>query len=475
MTNHPPSKSHPLIPCLVYLALIAIIYFLSLRFFFPGYFHPLTPHHTDAFDYPFIFQSYSFTDFLSATRPVGDVIITHLFGGISYQWTIICFIALNFLSLLLLLTLIQKIYPQKIPLPLTAIFFLLLFTHPGFYLHYTYDVYSVLAFFFILLSFLTYYTQSKLKLPLIFLLLFLSGFCKETYLISALVFFAAQFFLRPKTNRRQYFTLVLGTIFVTIIVLLRNKLSGSHFNALSPDITTPYYTNFHPLSIITTLTYYLKNFMSPPLLILSLISIIYLIKKKLFKNLIIFLTFFLAGLAAYLPYSLLPNHTLPYYFYVAVPLAYASFLTLPLSKIFTPRPNLPLVIVTLLIIAHFIFLFARPYQTYQNYLRDEKITHNLLLSLPLIKQNSYPHQKILILGLENYVWSPFQTRTFFTQYFPDYPVEISYVQNKLWHRNSYTLEITPAQAQEKITQNYYDLIYHYDSNGYLLSVTKGAP
>jgi hypothetical protein len=77
--------------------------------------------------------------------------------------------------------------------------------------------------------------------------------------------------------------------------------------------------------------------------------------------------------------------------------------------------------------------------------------------------------------LENYNWSPLQTQTFFARYFKDYSVEISYTQNTLWRRNKYTLEITPAQAEEKLAQNYYDLIYRYDANGYLLSVENIKP
>jgi hypothetical protein len=347
------------------------------------------------------------------------------------------------------------------------LFFLLLFTHPGFYLHYTYDVYSVSAFFFALLALLAYFLP-RYQFPLVSLFTLLSGLCKETYLPSIIIFALAQFYLQPRITTKTHLQRTIVLIIITILVILRAKFIGSPFNALTPDPNAPYYTNFHPFSLIKTYFYYGKSLFSPPLLLLILLVGWDTYRRRQLTTFAHICILTLMGLAAYLPYSLLPNHTLPYYVFVAVPFCYSFLLLWPSMRKISYLHGVILII----IFAHFLYLRHKSYPMWQNYLHDEKITHNFLLALPVLKAYSFPQQKILILGLENYTLSPLQSRTFFARFFVDYPVQIDYTQRSLWHRSTYTHEITPDQAAAQLEN--YDIIYTFNQDGYLINISHNT-
>ena len=68
------------------LPIAAVAYFLCLQFVFPGYFHPLTPHHNDFYFPPGLsFDGHSLLEKLTWPRPFGFIAFQILGNHVEQQ------------------------------------------------------------------------------------------------------------------------------------------------------------------------------------------------------------------------------------------------------------------------------------------------------------------------------------------------------------------------------------------------------
>lgn len=391
-------------------------YFFSLRFVFPGYFNPLIPHHSDLFDYVNDGSTVNIFNVFKSARPTGDFLLG-FFSGADFRVPIAFAIVVTLLNIYLLFKIAEKILQTKLHNGILLLFSVLIFTFPGFYINYTYDIYSTFAlFFFILLIFqrVTDSCNGEFRIARYMLLAFLSMTAKETYMLSIIVFMGVQIFFEYKDNRKKVliaFSLMSGLL---ILLLVRSKLSGSSFTSFSVNTTDPYYVNTNITSVINTYLFYIKGAIGTIYNAIALIVVLCLSiknKRKLLWN----LTFVIAGLSAYLPYSVLPNHIVPHYFGIGIMLIYMPLLILDF-RIGEFKFNRWIShCVLLILIAGNLFLpmgYGSLYNSIQWAIQPEAVNSNVLKDIDTVINTMKPSERVLVTGFYANEESPYKAGTF---------------------------------------------------------------
>ena len=299
-----------------------IIYFAVLKFVFPGYVKPFVPHHSDILDYAYDWKTLNYS---LDSRPVG-LILTYLFGLIGERYSIVLSsLVCVFGSTLLIARIVCYETKSELKLWNLGIYFVLLLAAPSFYINYSFDIYTTYSLFIGLSALKISYNEKCLernrvgRIIVCFCLYLACFLCKETYILSFIYFHFCkvlkQIKKKKEMNNQIYYLIVCSVS--ACIALLYGKLSGSAFiSANSTDITSPYYTCLSPESVIHTFAYYfcgLNNIFV--ILFLLFIVLYYRSEAGVYEvaNLAI------AGILAYLPYSVLPNKVVPHYIFVSYP------------------------------------------------------------------------------------------------------------------------------------------------------------
>lgn len=379
------------------IALIFICYFLSLRYIFPGYFNPILPHHTDQIDYYRDFQGSTFWDFWVSARVVGDFLLS-LVGIGSYKSVLLFGIIITILNICLIFKIYQNIIGENINVFVKISFLLLIFSHPTFYINYTYDIFSTIALFFFLVAVLVWYKcEINFKKTIIVgLLILLSLLTKETYGVSIIVFLIFQALINKFEKRKYAIYLVVSSILLLILTLIRSKFMGSTFVSFSPDKDSPYFVSYDMISLLKTFLYYFKNGINfYIILMIILVFVVAIIKKKFILEIIMMLAI---GLSAYIPYSVLPNHIVPHYVWIAVPLMSSVILVLSTIEIDRRIVNS---ILTLILILNFTTTlgYKNDYTNNMWAVKPESVNRNISKSLNFVKEHIEPEDKVLITGL----------------------------------------------------------------------------
>jgi len=468
---------------IILFVVVFIIYFLTLRFIFPGYFNPFIPHHGDFYMFYIASPHETLQTLFMSPRFVG-IFIRDIVGILGMKSTIIFLIILNSINITLTILLVKAIAKVKLHWPLIILYLFLIFSHPGFYIKYSYDFFDALAYFFAIFAMFAWYkinenVQNK-HLLIIVVLLFLSLFSKETYFLPLFIFWCYQCFFSDRKQRRAAVIILCATALLFILSILHSHFVSSPWVKIENSGTNPYFIDMHPVSIIKTYFYYLKMWGNLGVIGLVAISLIVsLISKKYFKEIILFL---ILGLLTYVPHSLLPNHKYAYYYWLAIPFTYSVILfinpdsvRLLFAGISSRKVFNSLLIIFYIVIAFFgafsLKEFNKSYKSagLQWTLQQENINRNMLESLPIIKNNICSSDKVLLTGL-TFPFHPFVNPNYIDTYFGNF-------QNVKWIVAVYNKENEDKNIGsieflgiKKIDLSKYDKIFAFDNEGKLVKI-----
>ena len=303
-------------------AIVLAAYWACLTFLFPLYFNPLVPHHSDMY-IPVGLLNRSFGEVAQFPRPLANLFLqfTGLFG---VQGSIA---AVVLLVLSGLVAFVRSI--SGFTLAGTALFSLVLFGHPQFYFQHRHDVPAALSFALMLTA--VYFAQrwmqlaSRRALVLGCTAVLLMGLTKETYYVSALVLTAGLLWLEGNMHLRRCLIVLASFGVIEAACLAYNTARYKHYLGSALSSGAAYSPNLNPLSLATTLAIYVKELVSLPALLLLGVAFLVIGKDRLRLATL----YVLAGIAALLPNSALPNHVEAHYAWAAAPLVFAPLLLLP--------------------------------------------------------------------------------------------------------------------------------------------------
>jgi hypothetical protein len=426
---------------------------------------------------------------LTSPRFIG-IFIRDIVGLFGMQGMIVFLIFINAINITLTILLVKEATKIKLYWPTVILFLFLIFSHPGFYINYTYDFFDAMAYFFAILSICFWYKLIKsFEYKYIYSVvgfLFLSIFSKETYFIPLLVFFISQWFSIHEKKQRQYVSIVLGVIILFFVAsVLHSKLFGSPWVRLTASNNDSYYVDFNLVSIINVYAYYLSTLANAGvigLIAVSFISSMFL--KRRYKEIFVILVI---GLSIYLPYALLPNHKFSYYWWLAVPLTYSVILFIQpdtLKEFVENTYNKRVRTITMLAFGIVIvFLGALSFKNYvRSYadpllgltwiLKQENINRNMLSNLSYIKDIVSPSDHVLLVGL-TFPFHPYSRPNYIDSYFG--------VSQKIkWVVATYdeaNMEGVIGSIEyiriNRIDLSKYEKIIEFDSEGNLIKILDG--
>jgi len=448
---------------------ISFTYFFVLRYIYPKYFRPLIPHHTDMYDYFNDFISYGIKDFLKAPRIAGDFIfsLTNLSLG-DYRVTLIFCILLTLFNVLLLIEVAEKYFKIKANTLSVIVYSFCIFIHPSFYISYTYDIYSMLSLTFALLFFLLWNVSNKKSLRnnlLLIIFISLSVSSKETYIVSILAFLAFQFLLQWKKEWKVPLFFIAYTFLFYILNYYRAKYFGSSFSGTLTSPSDPYFISLNPRSLWFVFSYYLDHLANK--LVLLVFVIILALNYKNYMKVIMGLFFVVIGIVSYLPYIILPNHVVPHYAWLAVPLCYLVIFIFPWNLSLTPlkfRTNLVQIglIFLMMLLPFTSYGFKQDYVENEWAISPETVNRNVHLSLDYVIHNSNPGDKILITGLYANAENPYKS-LYYLKSLTKFELTITLISLEIEDDSNYVKRINPLNVHLED----YDKVFAYNSNGLL--------
>ncbi len=464
----------------------AVVYYLSLRFIFPGYFKPLVPWHKDSFGYFSDFdEPLTFWSMFSTPRFVGgtlDAAISQLgMGGFTAVMAII-----SLFSISLTIYLITLIANRKINWFFIVVYLLLVFINPWFYFNYVYDIYDTFAYLFLILAFVSWYLYLKNEnsgrgyLIAIIIFTILSLFSKETYFPTFALFWIFQCVFGVKKRRSAIYVTIITFVFM-ILSILHNKLVTSPFVDVDASTTAPYYIDLSIGSLFHVFLFYLHNFANLGSAIIVGISLILVLVLKIkWKEAVLF---FAMGLSTYAPYIILPNHIFPIYSWLAVPLSYCVLLLLgtEVSKYmrisrYSFKFNTILVPIILILCFFTTSLYINKgynNETVKWALLQEKINRNTLHAFDYMKTAIKPGDKVLISGLYTpnnpFLIPTFVINNFGKELYIDWTIAVA---NIAWSDKAKNPALaSPYRSVEvkdiKVTD--YDKIFVFNNEGILMN------
>lgn len=460
MQNHFLNQKDKYMKFIVTTFIIVLTYFFVIRFIFPKYFMPLIGHHSDMIDYAYDSNGLGLFELIRQPRPIGMMILG-MFSFNNYKMTLLFLVILTLFNVYLIINIADMIFNLKNGnYKYKLLYCILIFSHPGFYINYTYDAYSTISLTFFLILLLIYYKRQHKNNILIYgILIILSGFSKETYLVSIIIFFAVNaVFLNKK--RQDKWMIGISCILAIFIIYL-NKKTGSAFTSFSNNTLDPYYTNFEISSIIKTFMYYITDWGSMAVIVLFVGTIIVSIKDK--KRILTICMLLGMNMAAYLPYTVLPNHTVPHYRWLGIVFGYlAIFATAEGNCIIKNRKILNAFAIGTIIVT----LGLNNALTYDKYswaISPEKINNNILNGFNFITERIEPGDNILVSGLYDNVETPFRSLYYLDNVLPynckfsiltTFPSDSNYT-NKFINKE----EITKEQLEQ------FDKVFIYSIDG----------
>ncbi len=465
------------------------VYFITLRFIFPGYFNPLIPFHSDFYMFYPASPHETLNSLFMSPRFVG-IFVRDIVGMFGMKSTIIFLITLNSINIALTILLAKAVTKMKLYWPAIILYLFLIFSHPGFYIKYSYDFFDALAYFFTVLTMYLWYKNGEMienkYLLILVLVTFLGLFSKETYFVPLLIFWCYQCFFINKKQKQSAFVMLGATVIIFILSILHSHFVNSAWVNIGSSRIDSYFIDAQPSSIIETYLYYLKMWGNFGIIgMVAIVAVVSIVSKRYFKEVLLFL---IIGLSTYVPYSLLPNHKFACYFWLAVPLSYSVILfinpdmiRLTAKKINDSSGKLykgALAFFVLLIIFFGIIAFKQFNDAYNDAglqwtLLQESINQNMLANFPYIKNNISPSDKVLLTGL-TFPFHPFAYPNYVDSYFGDsqnmkWTVAVYDDANK--DKNIGSIEFVNVK---KIDISKYEKIFVFDSNGKLIKMTAGG-
>jgi len=296
-----------------------VIHFIALYFIFPGYYNPLSFHHSD-FYIPASFayatgDAYSFANLLNWPRPL-FMYYYKLSGYLGHAGSVAWVVAIVFLNCAFVALLVKRILNLRLDVYFWVFYLLycyLLFSQPYFYTFYSQDIGSQLSFLFLLLGALGFMGVVERNLLHASLILFVCASCaflvKETYMLSMGFLAFCWFIYYVKQNPVRAIGPGVAILFSGIIAALVNFKTKSVFVNPDAEQGSPYHIVLNPFSVIKQLAHYSNEAIAPALVVVFSLLLFQLYKN--YQNRILILSFFacaIFALLAWLPNALLPFH-----------------------------------------------------------------------------------------------------------------------------------------------------------------------
>ncbi len=313
---------------LLLLAMVCGVYVVVLAYIFPGYFDPLYPIHSDVYFSPGLSaRNPSLTAYFDWPRPAG-YLAAHLFGLAGVRGFIFILVVITLVSTALTADLVQRIVGRRLPLTMVALYAGLVFAHPQFYVNYVHDTLATLSYLYLIVGMTAWYLYVERPGPVRMVLcvapFLLAAFTKETYFVTAALFWAAQVFLCDGRVRRTA-AVVLGVVLAAESAGLYWNLHSSETFMRLDDTSSAYALDFSPSSMASVGWFYTKALMTFGVIIAALAGLYAAYRER---RLFPIAALCLGGFCALLPHLPLPHHLSAQYASTAVPLVLAPFLLL---------------------------------------------------------------------------------------------------------------------------------------------------
>ena len=307
-------------------AVTLFAYWLCLRFLFPAYFDPLSPFHVDFYDYVAAGEIAPLRLLVQFPRPISYIGMHFLaYGGLIGLLS--GGIAVALFNVLLTLALVRRVVRLETPWLLVsfAVYTVLLFAQPDFYVEHRHDLPAELSYLFLLLSLLawTWWLEHRHGMAGALLLsasafsAFLFAFAKETYFVSALCLLAG-LALVDRSNRWRHAGFAAFLLVVECCSLAWTQRLNGPFVDPTAGASSAYQMSLNPATIWNGFLFYLFHLLNPALVLLAVAAVVCLWRDR--QKFILAVTFLVAGLAAFATHAMLPNHMLEEYAWVGAPL-----------------------------------------------------------------------------------------------------------------------------------------------------------
>ena len=317
-------------------ALALLLYWLCLRFLFPGYFAPLSPFHVDFYDYTAVAHNTLLQLVTRFPRPAAFLAM-HFMGQADLAGLMTAEVILALGNVLLTVRLAQQLFRPDAMWMLAALptYLILLFAHPQFYFEHRHDLPAQVSYFWLCLSLLAWISWARfqpphgMRRPFVLAAALGSGllfaFSKETYFVSALI----MMFGIALVDRKQRFRHLSFAAFqasAEIASFLRTRYLNSPFAGSLSDPANTYHVSVRVASLARTGGFYLARLFNPALILLCLFVLLAVKRNR--ECFVLAAAFMAAGCAALLPHAILPNHRFAEYAWAAAPLLLAPVLLL---------------------------------------------------------------------------------------------------------------------------------------------------
>jgi len=454
--------------------LTASAYWLCLRFLFPGYFAPIAPFHVDFYLYAGTAAKDYLVFALRYPRPVSFLGLKLLASG-GLTNLMAGGIALVLINMLLTLCLVVRIFRSYSPWMLApyAVYTVLLFAHPQFYIEHRHDLPLVISWLFLsisLLSWLAAVEGPKIRaIPLLAALVSatLFAFAKETYFVSALCIVIGLAVAHGDRRRRHLAFLIFLLLIEFASVEWTNHFKSAFVN-VAADPTDTYHISLAPADLIQTYLFYLAHLLNPALVLFAALALVWAWGNR--SRFILAATLVVAGLAAFATLAVLPNHKFEEYAWAGAPFFLAPCLLFSRSDIVRgwKVPRWPILVALLAFAIAGLAGYARQYHTEEERWWIGRDQQSSRLASSFDQFQTIPHPaRILVAGLDDPT-VPWQVQDFVALRFGKqiswtvvFPPSVTFRQS-----NTLTAFIDPAQVR----LSNYDYLASYRANGELTGI-----
>ncbi len=309
--------------------LAILVYVLSLRFLFPGYFDPLLPHHSDLY-VPVGLLDRSPLEVATFPRPIAFLCLQAI-GLLGVRGSILAVIVLVLAGVVGTAALASRLKGSSIAAPAFVLYATVLFAHPQFYFHHRHDFPAALSYLMLLaavgLSMEWFEHRSRGALGLYLAVMGALALTKETYYVAALLLMAGVARWIERAPWRRIVRLVVATLAIEGAAFVYDAVRYRHYLAAAFAAGQPYSVSFAPASLLPTLWLYLKELAAPLAVLAIVVALAAAWRSRAARD--FSLVCLAAAVASLVPHAALPGHFEAQYAWVGAPLLFAPLLLTP--------------------------------------------------------------------------------------------------------------------------------------------------